>query len=145
MTEEKNAGKGQVRVFVYGSLKKGHCNHILLHEAEAEFLGYDSISGIFDLIDFGMYPAVMDGDSDFEPGTIKGEVWAGDEDMLKGLDWLEGHPNFYQRRKLWTDINKLRVWVYFLDDRWLEEGDDIINEGIWNPREAERDFWKVNG
>lgn len=134
--------KGMIRVFVYGTLKGGHSNHVLMHNSGAIFLGRDSITGLFKMYDMGTFPAVITR-IDGPTAIIRGEVWAMEPEGLATLDLLEGHPHFYARRKLWTDRMNKRVWVYFLVSKFGDEAtdDDEITTCIWNPNEAEQAYW----
>lgn len=131
--------KGMIRVLVYGTLKKGHSNHILLEQAKADFLGYDSITGKYNMFDMGSIPATMESES---KNRIRGELYAISPDGLAALDMLEGHPNFYARRKLWTDLNARRAWVYMLKAKnYLHEGIVEVQAQLWRPSAEERAFW----
>ena len=108
------------KVFVYGTLKQGHGNSALLYKAK--YLGEDTIKG--KMLHLGAYPCVVKGDK-----TIHGEVYEVGPTILKRLDYLEGHPNFYTRRKVETN-NSHQAWVYFI------ESDDYngfpeVEDGIW--------------
>lgn len=134
--------KGKIRVLVYGTLKDGHSNHILMEEADATFIGYDSVTGPFRMFDLGAIPAVVDA-PDFE-NVVRGELYSIDSEGLAALDMLEGHPNFYARRKLVTDVHNRRAWMYMLTStNWLHEGSDIEADGLWHPSDHEKKFWKA--
>jgi gamma-glutamylcyclotransferase (GGCT)/AIG2-like uncharacterized protein YtfP len=144
MTDKQEIDAGKVRIFVYGTLKKAHPNNLVMRNANAEFLGHDTITGRFIMYDLGGIPAVVPTDEDEFPddlNQIKGEIWMGDEEMLAACDMLEGHPNFYIRRKIWSDMLKKRVWVYFMDETWEHRACDIVPDGLWAPVEDERTFW----
>lgn len=134
------ADKGMIRVLVYGTLKKGHSNHVLLEQSDAQFIGYDSVTGPYQLWDLGAIPAVMD-----EPNNdahIRGELWALGPEGLASLDMLEGHPDFYQRRKLVTDVHERRAWMYFLNsDGWLGARAEKRGGGMWHASKDEVKFW----
>jgi gamma-glutamylaminecyclotransferase len=135
--------KGKIRVLVYGTLKKGHSNHILLEEADAEFIGYDSVTGHFGLCDMGAIPAVVDST---DISTVKGELWAIGPEGLASLDLLEGHPNLYARRKLVTDIHERRAWIYMLQaTNWLPASPAYAKGGLWKSSDEEIDFWFQRG
>ena len=107
--------KGKIRVFVYGSLKSQHGNNVLLQEVEATCLGYDSITGDFTMISFGGFPGIVRTTTDPKSvKTIFGELWMTNEEGLKALDMLEGHPNFYERFRYRTDVLDRRAWMYTL-------------------------------
>src|SRR3990167_5214447 len=83
--------------FVYGTLKKGYSNHVLLKEAKFICDGYACGTRMLDL---GSFPAFIEGN--FEN---RGEVYEVSPDILSFLDRLEGHPHFYERKKIF--INQL--------------------------------------
>ncbi|MDH4120503.1 MAG: gamma-glutamylcyclotransferase [Deltaproteobacteria bacterium] len=78
-------------IFVYGSLMRGMSNHRLI--AKGRFVQEDLTPPHYTLVDLGAYPAVI------TRGTtaVYGELYEVDEDILRNLDRLEGHPDFYRR------------------------------------------------
>jgi len=152
-----DVAKGKIRVFVYGTLKEGRGNHSLLKSANAQFVGYDAVTGPIQMIDMvgfpGLYrPAAAGGENVQEatPFRARGEVWAIDPEGLAALDYLEGHPTFYRREKWWTE-GGVRAWVYLLSPQttlraisrgWLEDKKEIP-EGIWNPSDEELEHWEA--
>jgi len=140
--------KGMIRVFVYGTLKRGHGNNALLNRAKAVFMGADTITGPFRMLSLGGCPGVVDSPENINGATtIFGELWAGDEEMLAALDMLEGHPRFYERKKFRTDLMDKRAWMYTLGWDWAKSSSkyNTIKEGIWHPTEAEIALWKARG
>lgn len=129
--------KGFVRVLVYGTLKQDGTNHSILQRMRADFLGYDSITAPHKLLDLGPFPAVVDSK---ERTTVRGEVYGMTEEGLAALDFLEGHPNFYQRIKLWTD-REMRAWVYYLNAEDLHRAAPEVKDGLWQPSEDEQAYW----
>ncbi len=143
-TEEKAQDYGAIRLFVYGTLKKHHGNHGLLVRAKARFIGYDKIivpKAAF--MDLGNFPALITDIVDTkESQTICGELWYGSPEMLKSVDILEGHPNFYRRQKVWTEIHRKRAWVYGLPEGYIAHGEDFLEETMWRPTDDEKAFWE---
>lgn len=136
---------GMVRVFVYGSLKRNMGNNALLQRVGAKCLGYDTITGPFGMMSFGGFPGVVH-TNDAVPTTIFGEVWATHEEGLAALDMLEGHPNWYERRKFRTDILDRRAWMYTLPlgEGYLDPGKyDRVDHNIWRPDDAEVSFFNA--
>ena len=125
-------------VFVYGTLKKGFGNHRLLVKAEFMCPSY-----IFDgkMLDLGAFPAVVDGARE-----IHGELYSVDKATLASLDRLEGHPTFYERRKVHAMVpdgpgqeGDMEAWCYFLSkdsQAHYEKLCPVIEEGIWNGHRA---------
>ncbi len=113
------------KVFVYGTLRKGMGNHRLLEGSG--FIGMGET-----VEQYGMY--VLPGRIPYVKrrsgmkAVIVGEVYEVDEDTLRRIDRLEGHPDFYRRRLVPVMLNteeKIRAWLYFLADE-DREGDLFI-------------------
>ena len=100
------------RVFVYGTLKRGFCNHALLDEAEfigeattverfGFYLGADDYAPEVEEIPYlYRHPKVTD-----ETISVHGEVWEISPTMLRQLDRLEGHPDWYQRENIQVQMD----------------------------------------
>ncbi len=99
------------KVAVYGSLKKGRGNHHILHNAE--YLGEIKIEPKFTLVSLGGFPGLVPNGTQ----EVKGELYKVDDETMRRLDWLEGHPHFYVREVVNTD--KGEAWVYRLSDGYL--------------------------
>lgn len=84
-------------LFVYGTLKRGCCNHG--HLAGQTYVGPARSKPGFILYDLGGYPAIV-----AEPGVregVVGEVWSVDARTLAALDEFEGvHEGLYRREPL---------------------------------------------
>lgn len=120
---------GKHIVFVYGSLLSGLHNHRVLAGAKA--LGAAQTAGLYQMRDLGYYPGVV------YPGqldhccAIRGEIYEVDDDGLKRLDLLEGHPHFYRRELIRAEGDGClwQVWMYVLQgDR---RGHPIVHGGDW--------------
>lgn len=79
------------KVFVYGSLKRGQPNHHYLEGAK--FIGEHLTGKGYTLHVDGLPFLVKDGRG---PGCF-GELYLVDNETLRQLDKLEGHPTFYTR------------------------------------------------
>lgn len=134
---EKRKPQGQIRVFVYGTLKRGHSNYGLL--AGSELLGRCNLHGDYIMLDLTYYPGCVrtSGVSGHSRRNICGEVYAVDETTLYSLDLLEGHPNYYKRSKIITPFGN--AWMYFLPVGSLDTYAPV-EEGVWSPNEAELEF-----
>ena len=94
------------RVFVYGTLKKGHRNSHFMHGAE--FLGCFTTHRIYSMYEFDDYPAVcLHGRH-----AIEGEVYRVSNRQLRMLDDLEWYPHFYQRIEIPTSYGD--AWMYIV-------------------------------
>lgn len=98
-------------VFVYGSLKKGYHNNVIL--SESEYIGSFKTNGKFEMTSFGSFPAIHKGKDE---KNIIGEVYVVNDDILHDLDRLEGEGWFYKRTiQTVTSLDKtntLSAWVY---------------------------------
>lgn len=129
-----------IRVFVYGTLKKGHGNHRLLENSK--FLGRCVINGKHRLVSLGGFPGLVAAEEEDAERGVSGEVYQVNEETLLSLDFLEGHPRFYERRKVPTPHKN--AWAYFLPPAYLDRGYPFVDVA-WNPKEEEREFLKANG
>jgi gamma-glutamylaminecyclotransferase len=81
----------RVRVFVYGTLKRGFPREDLM--AGAVFEGSATTQRGYALYDLGAYPALVVGSE----GAVIGEVYWVDPEHLAELDRYEGCPDLYGR------------------------------------------------
>jgi len=75
-----------MKIFVYGTLKRGGSNHACLRDQE--FLGEACTVPGFTLYSLGSYPGMVPDLTDRH--GVAGEVWSVDEKTLAELDALEG-------------------------------------------------------
>ncbi len=80
-----------LRLFVYGTLKKGFHNHHFLKNAK--FIDTGIIQG--NLLHLGGFPGLIVSKSDKD--YVQGELYEIAEETLPALDRLEGHPDFFRR------------------------------------------------
>lgn len=120
------------KVLVYGTLKKGLGNHVLLKDAK--FLGTTTVRGR--MYSLGAFPGVRF-DQD---GSIKCEAYEVDEPTVKRLDRLEGYrgpgndDNFYNRVPITFQLNgnNEQGEVYEINDPNLDsKGRSVIESGEW--------------
>jgi len=132
---------GTVRVLVYGTLKEDQTNYELLKRCGAKFMGYDSITDDLLVRDLGPFPGVFESKT---TSVVKGELYSMQEEALAHLDFYEGHPHFFRRRKLWTDLQLKRAWVYFCvaDDLDDPRANNEVLLGLWHGSAGEKLFWK---
>lgn len=130
-----NETKHGPKVFVYGTLKKGHGNHRLLRHAE--FLGRAYVEGPWKLTNLGAFPAVVHSDV---PARVFGEVFLINTEILSSLDMLEGYPHFYTRTKITTPLG--RAWMYHLNPASQRDFESltVLDLGVWSPTVEERDW-----
>ena len=116
-------------VFVYGTLKQGHSNHRIMHmddESESALVMRDAtIKG--DLYDLGPFPGAVESKNG---GKIVGEVWDVSNQTVRHLDRLEGHPDFYKRKKVPVLGTNWQAWAYFLPE--VPENAVPMPAGSWS-------------
>tara|TARA_R100000353_G_scaffold174044_1_gene141255 strand:+ start:190 stop:621 length:432 start_codon:yes stop_codon:yes gene_type:complete len=103
--------KNKHLVFVYGTLREGFNNHYLL--TTSKWIDYGITDKKYYMSELGI-PFVVE-----KPDLtkIKGELYEVSDDTLEILDLLEGHPNFYKRKKVNIKSNFsgkiVKAWLYF--------------------------------
>jgi gamma-glutamylaminecyclotransferase len=105
-----NSAACTVNVFVYGTLKRGHCNHVYI--ADGIFVGEAVTADRFALHVQGL-PRV---DRDNPVSPIHGELYRVSTMMLTEIDRLEGHPHCYRRSRVsvrLVDGTVVAAWLYF--------------------------------
>ena len=108
--------KDAIKVFVYGSLKRGGNVRGMQFFQDAIHIGQaTTTAGIYDMLDLGAFPGVVfDGQHD-----ITGEVYIVDENILAQLDAIEGYPDFYDRTEVETTEGK--AFMYYLPADFAQE------------------------
>jgi gamma-glutamylaminecyclotransferase len=106
-----------MKVFVYGTLKKGFGNHARLL-ADAPLVGVAMLSGNHTLLDSGFPVCLPVTDDQGEGGVVLGEVYSITEGQLARLDRLENEGRMYHRMLqpvVYEDGTADHVWVYIGD------------------------------
>ncbi|RLS54585.1 MAG: gamma-glutamylcyclotransferase [Planctomycetota bacterium] len=73
------------RLFVYGTLKRGHCREAFLQEQQ--FLGPAQTLPLYRMYDCGSYPGLVDRPTDGV--SLQGELWEVTSECLAILDRVE--------------------------------------------------------
>ena len=96
-------------VFVYGTLRSGFSNHFLM--ASTVKIGDGETKNKYALYTSGI-PFLVE---DEQVSTIKGEVYFVDDTILRVLDSLEGHPDWYKRKLIPVVVKgkEYIAWAYF--------------------------------
>lgn len=113
-----------VNMFVYGTLKRGHGNNVLLRRSM--FVGPGITKEKFALYESGIPFVVKD-----EPvSQIHGELYQVPEDSLRAIDGLEGHPDWYCREETTVIVNgqEHQAWLYFYPADQLRKSHVKLNE-----------------
>lgn len=93
-------------LFVYGTLRRGECNHRLLGAAPC--LGQCRTAGRYTLFHLGRYPAAIAGGRT----AIVGEVYTLNKALLARLDRLEDYPREYVRAGIVTPYGPAWIYLY---------------------------------
>lgn len=96
------------KVFVYGTLKRGFGNNVLLRNSR--YIGDFVSPPIFEMFAVGQhggFPLLTEGEY-----NILGEIWEVDDETLRRLDGLEGVPHMYRREKFFVDETIGDVFYY---------------------------------
>jgi len=93
----------QQLIFVYGTLKKGECNHHVLEQSEC--LGLFETEPNYQLYDHDDYPGLAHGSN-----SINGEIYRIDDKTLSQLDVLEDVSVDFHREQIETPYGN--AWVY---------------------------------
>lgn len=80
----------QRKVFVYGTLMSGECNHHYMSDSVC--LGPATVHG-YDMYDVGWYPAITEGDN-----LIIGELYQVPLEDMPSIDMLEGEGSLYAKK-----------------------------------------------
>lgn len=116
------------KIFVYGTLKRGHGNHSLLEYSR--MIGKDEAPGVV----YGGYVPRMRALAEGDRGSwVKGEVYAVSGAVLKRLDRLEGHPFAYRRETVRLRSGLIADAYYWVDVEQLDDRDRIAS-GEWTGR-----------
>lgn len=112
-------------VAVYGSLRQGFGNHLLLKTSE--YLGTQTVNIPYKMISLwrASFPALLPVK---ENNEITIEVYNVTEQTFQNLDRLEGYPSHYNRVEIETDYGN--AWIYF-QERELENTNTIVKSGDW--------------
>ncbi len=110
-----------IRVFVYGSLRRGGEFHGAL--AGTEWLGDWVTPTEWYMWDYDGYPALTPGGRT----AVVGEVYRITESVLARLDEIEEYPERYLRSQIETPFGQ--AWVYVVPD--LPTGAGVVESGDW--------------
>jgi gamma-glutamylcyclotransferase (GGCT)/AIG2-like uncharacterized protein YtfP len=93
-------------IFVYGTLRRGECNHYYLRNVPR--LAMHRTAPRYTLLHLGSYPAaVVEGNT-----AIVGELYPLNQTLLKRLDRLEAYPDEYIREPIPTSCGPAWMYVY---------------------------------
>lgn len=129
MASNKKRGKaprGTTILFVYGTLKRGQRNHLLMREAR--FLREAVTAPLYTLLDLGSFPGMIPGGTT----AVHGELYEVGPQLLARLDRHEGVPRLYIRALIQVVGNALAESYLLVDFERIQRGTLAAN-GLWNP------------
>jgi gamma-glutamylaminecyclotransferase len=121
------------KVMVYGTLRRGQSNFRVM-EGGVTFVGNCMMVGAKMFSLGGAFPGVKVDDT--LSHAVHGELFiVNDEETIRRMDRLEGHPNFYERQlhKVDTPDETHDAWVYIYQH---DTHGELIASGDWLNREA---------
>ena len=110
-------------IFVYGTLKTRQSRNNIL--SNSEYLGIFKSLPKYTMVNLGSFPGIFEGGNT----SISGEIYRVSEEVLHQLDLIEGHPDFYFRKKIFV-YDKENVFAYFLEKEKYKFYPSI-DTGIW--------------
>lgn len=107
-----------IHLFVYGTLKRGECNHHLM--GDCPFVQTAVTKPAYRLYDCGRYPALVPAANGL---AVEGEVYLVDDETLKWLDKLEDAPRLYQLRAvdLVSPSHSVYTYLYVQSVQWFTD------------------------
>lgn len=113
----------KAKVFVYGTLKRGHRANAMLQDAG--FLGETRTTLPYTMYNLGAFPGVVPGGT----GSVFGEVYSVTDTILDRLDDYEGVPTLYRREKVETEqFGVCWIYIYNHEDSIKKQ---VVNSGKW--------------
>jgi gamma-glutamylaminecyclotransferase len=115
-------------IVVYGSLRRGFGNHRLLEDSD--FIGRVTTRPEYTMLHLGGFPGLVSGGET----TIVCELYSVDDDTLRDLDRLEGHPSFYTRTPIEVldeSGNTIEAEIYLLA---RNRNYPVVASGDWAAR-----------
>ena len=85
------------KIGVYGSLRKGMYNHILLDNEESHYLRTEQLEIPFKMIPYSSFPALIPDD---KTNKIEMEIYEVSDLVYQNVERLEGYPSFYDKESI---------------------------------------------
>ena len=116
----------KILVAVYGSLRKGFHNHVVL--GDSKYLGEFKTLPEYSLYNLGSYPGLKENGKT----SVITEVYEITKDVSLDLDWLEGYKegvvdnSFYDKKIIQTTFGDAYLYIYIPkvnENNLIESGD----------------------
>ena len=124
-------------VFVYGTLKQGHQNNVLM--STSKFLGRAMTIDKYVMYQSGI-PFVS---KSLSTTNISGEIYSVSKKTMDNLDLLEHHPDWYVREKVPVrvidregEIKTVDAWLYFNEE--IPHSATQVKSGIYGYENEDR-------
>ena len=113
-------------VAVYGSLRKGLHNHLVLGK-DPDFIGEGIVKG-FGMYSLGMYPALT---REGKHTDVVVEIYHVSDKSMIDLDRLEGYPRYYTRKICPISVcgETVPAWVYYMKEE--QDESQFVSSGDW--------------
>jgi len=120
-----------MKLFVYGTLRKGDSRSFLLDDIdECKFIKYIHTAPQYTLVSLAAFPALLEkGDT-----KVMGELWEIDERTKRHLDVIEGVPTLYMDKEIVLEDGTTAI-AYVQE---FDRGYPIIESGDWFTHKAEK-------
>lgn len=115
-----------MRVFCYGTLKRGGKAHDLLERYNAQFLGEFITHPRYHLYNLGWFPGMVIDES--IEGGVQGEVYEVTEACLEALDHYEGAPHLFRGEKITLSDGSTAIAYIYMQEF---SGCPRVAEGKW--------------
>lgn len=112
-----------VKIFTYGSLKKGFFNHHVVEDSR--FIMKTTTEEKYDMVSFGLYPAVKES---VKNKLIQGELYEVNVNILNRIDYIESNGYYYQRKLIMVNGYDHPVWMYFIINEAISDAVDNITD-----------------
>ena len=103
-----NGETGRIRLFVYGTLRRGGVRHAVL--ADQRFLGKAVTRPYYRLFDLGPYPGLVQASEGGQ--AVHGELYEVERHLVPRLDRLEGAPELYRLEPVELEAEPGPVYTY---------------------------------
>lgn len=130
------------KIFVYGTLMSEFPNNVLIsrYQDSVQITRQLLISG-YAMHSLGGFPMIIGQGQGFDvpwSTRIYGELWEVNDECLKDLDDLEGHPNWYSR--ISVKVGSAQAFLYLGNSEYLNKNScGIVPSGSWRSQIVNRD------
>jgi gamma-glutamylcyclotransferase (GGCT)/AIG2-like uncharacterized protein YtfP len=130
-----NVLRPTVKVFVFGTLKRGHGNHRVLG-SRAQLIGTAETTARYRMFSVGFPVIIEDGDGHH----VRGELYDIPPEQLVSLDQLESEGRMYHRKVVYVTLKNggpIQTYIYVGDENFWRHApyrDPVNEDGLheWN-------------